>query len=70
MGGNMDQLLTYPEGSPFIGKVGETLADSVPAWPIPPRAAAKAPNILMIVLDDVGYGHFGCFWKPDGHAEP
>lgn len=60
----MDQLLTYPEGSPFIGKVGETLADSVPAWPIPPRAAAKAPNILMIVLDDVGYGHFGCFGSP------
>ena len=60
----MDELLTYPEGSPFIGTVGETLADSVPAWPLPPRASADAPNVVLIVLDDVGYGHLGCFGSP------
>ncbi len=60
----MDELLTYPEGSSFIGKVGETLADSVAAWPVPPRASQGAPNVVLIVLDDVGYGHLGCFGSP------
>jgi len=60
----VDELLTYPEGTPFIGTVGETLADSVPAWPVPARAPADSPNILLIVLDDVGYGHLGCFGSP------
>jgi len=60
----MDELLTYPDGTPFIGRVGDTLADSVPAWPVAPRAGSQAPNIVVIVLDDVGYGHLGCFGSP------
>lgn len=60
----MDPLLTYPDGSPFIGTVGETLAESVPAWPVPARAAHGSPNVVLIVLDDVGYGHLGCFGSP------
>ena len=35
-------------------------------WP-PPQGA---PNVLLIVLDDVGYGHLGCYGGPDRHAEP
>ncbi len=57
----MSELITYPEGTPFVGKVGDVLADSVPAWPVPPKAPKGAPNILLIVLDDVGYAHLGCF---------
>ena len=29
---------TYPDGAPFPGIVGTTLADSTPAWPMAPRS--------------------------------
>ncbi|MCI0843698.1 MAG: sulfatase-like hydrolase/transferase, partial [Chloroflexi bacterium] len=45
----------------FEGKIGRTLADSEPWWPAPPRPPGDAPNIVMIVLDDTGFAHFGCF---------
>lgn len=54
-------LLTYRDGEPFPGVVGETLADSTPAWPVGPRAAAGSPNVVLIVLDDVGFAQLGCF---------
>ncbi|MCI0688919.1 MAG: arylsulfatase, partial [Sporichthyaceae bacterium] len=30
-------------------------------WPQPPRAPDNAPNIVFILLDDVGFAHFGCY---------
>lgn len=45
----------------FRGKTGFTLEDSEPYWDLPPRPAPGQPNVLMIVLDDVGYGHLGCY---------
>jgi arylsulfatase len=45
----------------FKGVIGRTVAESTPWWPQPVRAAEGAPNILYIVLDDVGYGQIGCF---------
>ncbi len=45
----------------FEGKIGRTLADSEPWWPDPPRPPGDAPNVVMIVLDDTGFAHFGCF---------
>jgi arylsulfatase len=53
--------LTYRDGEPFPGVIGTTLADSVPAWPMAPRAPQGAPNVLLVVLDDVGFGQLGCF---------
>lgn len=35
--------------------------DAKPDWPQLPHAAAGAPNILLIVLDDVGFAELGCF---------
>ncbi|MDP9180706.1 MAG: arylsulfatase [Chloroflexota bacterium] len=45
----------------FQGVVGRTIEESTPAWPQPVRAPDGAPNVLFIVLDDVGYGQISCF---------
>lgn len=46
-------------GKPFEGTVGRTFDDSVSWWPPLPRAPEGAPNIVLIVLDDVGYAQIG-----------
>ena len=55
----MSDLKTYPEGTPFTGKIGRTAATSEPAWPLPQRAKAGAPNVLVFLLDDVGFAQLG-----------
>src|SRR5574341_1040951 len=45
----------------FKGVVGRYASESKPWWPQPPRANEGAPNILYIVLDDVGYGQLSSF---------
>ena len=45
----------------FGGRIGRTLADSEPWWPEPKRPPGDAPNVVMIVLDDTGFAHFGCY---------
>jgi arylsulfatase len=45
----------------FQGVVGRTIEESTPAWPQPISAPEGAPNVLFIVLDDVGYGQISCF---------
>ena len=42
----------------FAGRIGRTYRDSVPAWPEPP-AGLGGPNVVMMVLDDTGFAHFG-----------
>ena len=46
---------------PFRGVIGRYAGESTPWWPEPPRAKEDSPNILYIVLDDVGYGQLSCF---------
>ncbi len=46
----------------FAGEVGRTYKDSDPAkFPQPVTAPAGAPNILLILLDDAGFGQFSTF---------
>lgn len=54
-------VVEYEPGSAFPGRIGRTAAESSPAWPAPVRAREGAPNVLLFVLDDVGYGQLGCF---------
>ncbi len=57
-------IVEYESGTAFPGVIGRTADESSPAWPAPVRAADGAPNVLMIVLDDTGFGHLGCYGSP------
>ena len=47
--------------SPNKPQVGTTVYQSTPAWDPPKRAPEGAPNVVIIVLDDTGFAHLGCF---------
>src|ERR1700712_3633302 len=54
----------YPSGAAFPGVIGRTTDESSPAWPRPARALPGSPNVLFVVLDDVGFGQLGCYGSP------
>jgi arylsulfatase len=48
-------------GAGYQGKIGRTLQESTPWWPEPTRAPAGAPDVVVILLDDLGFSDFGCY---------
>jgi len=46
------------------GRIGKTVQDSRPHWPEAPQRPKGAPNILVILFDDVGFSDFGCYGSP------
>lgn len=62
----VDRTILPPAPPSFGGKVGETYKDSTPDFSpaLPLSAPEGAPNVLVIVLDDVGYGQLGCYGGP------
>jgi arylsulfatase A-like enzyme len=49
------------EAQPYQGTIGRTLAESKEWWPEPVKAPAGAPNVVWILLDDVGFGATASF---------
>lgn len=45
----------------YQGTVGKTLSDSKEWWPDPVKPPAGAPNVIWIILDDVGFGATSTF---------
>src|SRR5437588_12535252 len=52
--------VTTPNEPQFGGSIGRTYRESTPWWPDPPSGLG-GPNVVMIVLDDTGFAHFGCY---------
>ena len=47
--------------APFTGRITESFATSTPGSFPPVRAPQDAPNVLLILIDDAGYGQTGTF---------
>jgi arylsulfatase len=56
-------VLPRPE-APFNGRIGRTIKDSTPDFPKPVEAPKGAPNVLLIMTDDVGFGASSPFGGP------
>jgi arylsulfatase A-like enzyme len=50
--------------APFKGQIGLSAKDSVPDFPKQVKAPQGAPNIVLILLDDVGFGASSTFGGP------
>jgi arylsulfatase len=50
-----EEVLPKPE-QPFKGKIGRTAKESTPDFPKVIEAPKGAPNVLLILTDDVGFG--------------
>jgi arylsulfatase len=47
--------------STFKGRIGRTVEESQPWWPELPRPRDGAPNVVVILFDDLGFSHLGCY---------
>ncbi len=50
--------------APFEGQIGLSVKDSKSDFPMPVQAAKGAPNIVVVLLDDVGFGASSTFGGP------
>ena len=58
-------MKNLPSSTPrFDGKISKLIPQSTPQRLTAPQAPENAPNILLIMLDDVGFGSFGNFGGP------
>jgi arylsulfatase A-like enzyme len=57
------EVLPRPE-QPFKGHIGRTVKDSIKDFPEETKAPKGAPNVLVILTDDVGFGASSTFGGP------
>src|ERR1700709_2191650 len=57
------EVLPRPEPA-FKGKIGRTVKESKPDFPQMTEAPKGAPNVLLIMTDDVGFGASSTFGGP------
>jgi arylsulfatase A-like enzyme len=57
------EVLPLPP-APFKGKIGLSAKDSKTDFPKPVQAPKGAPNVVVIILDDAGYGSSSTFGGP------
>ena len=55
--------IPYPEPA-FAGHLGRTVPESTPAYPERVGAPDGAPNVVVIMLDDIGFGQAGVSGGP------
>lgn len=61
--GSDRSILPIPP-QPYQGELGVTVKDSTPFYARPPEAPKGAPNILLVMTDDVGFASSSTFGGP------
>lgn len=49
------------KNEPFEGVISRTHTESTPWWPAPKWSGEEKPNVVIILLDDTGFAHLGCY---------
>ncbi len=49
------------QSQPYQGSIGKTFNESKEWWPAPTTPPKDAPNVIWILIDDVGYGASSTF---------
>ena len=62
---NQQTVYPKPDYAFRNARIGLTYADSTPDFPPPDQAPPGAPNILLVLLDDVGFGWLSTFGGHD-----
>lgn len=57
------EVLPIPPAQ-FGGSVADTYAESTPDWPKPQRPPTGAPNVMVLLFDDLGFGQLESFGGP------
>jgi arylsulfatase len=61
LGGSLLAQLAQAGTAKFKGKIAKRYEDSKEWWPEPVTPPEGAPNVIIFLLDDVGFAQIGCF---------